>query len=70
MILTLETSWVSIRTDALAGLFSAGLGVYLVYGQGGSSASQTGFSLTLAGMNSIRFVLPDDGSRRFSSWFQ
>ncbi|TFK73581.1 hypothetical protein BDN72DRAFT_834451 [Pluteus cervinus] len=43
--------WISIRSDALGGLFAASLGAYLIYGHGeknGASASQTGFSLTMA----------------------
>lgn len=39
--------WVCIRIETLAGLFSAGLATYLVY-WGGVSASNTGFSLTMA----------------------
>ncbi|KAJ3556484.1 hypothetical protein NM688_g2007 [Phlebia brevispora] len=39
--------WVCIRIETLAGLFAASLGAYLVY-WGGVSASNTGFSLTMA----------------------
>ena len=41
--------WVCIRIESLAGLFAAGLAAYLVYGGGGVNASDTGFSLTMAG---------------------
>ncbi|KAF9077569.1 P-loop containing nucleoside triphosphate hydrolase protein, partial [Rhodocollybia butyracea] len=40
--------WIAIRTNALAGLFTAGLGGYLVYGNGSVSAANTGFSVTMA----------------------
>ncbi|CCM06514.1 uncharacterized protein FIBRA_08786 [Fibroporia radiculosa] len=39
--------WVFIRTDSLAALFSASLGAYLVY-SGSATASDTGFSLSMA----------------------
>lgn len=46
---TLDTiRWVSIRSDVLGALFTAGLSIYLVYGKQQASASVTGFSLTLA----------------------
>ncbi len=56
-----------IRIDVLAGLFSAGLAAYLVYGEG-ISASNTGFSLTMAGMfarilpSLQSLILPKSGS--------
>ncbi|KAF7798640.1 hypothetical protein EIP86_009863 [Pleurotus ostreatoroseus] len=40
--------WVCIRIETLAGIFAASLGAYLVY-WGGETASNTGFSLTMAG---------------------
>lgn len=40
--------WVSIRVDALAGLFAAGLGTYLVYGRPSVGPSDIGFSLNMA----------------------
>lgn len=40
--------WVSIRIEMLASTFAAGLAAYLVYGVG-ATASNTGFSLTMAG---------------------
>ncbi|TFK40612.1 P-loop containing nucleoside triphosphate hydrolase protein [Crucibulum laeve] len=41
--------WVTIRSEVLGGIFTAGLGAYLVYWQAiDSSASNTGFSLTMA----------------------
>lgn len=42
----------NVRIDALGGLFTAGLGAYIVYGPNneGERASGTGFSLTMAGM--------------------
>ncbi|KAK0487292.1 P-loop containing nucleoside triphosphate hydrolase protein [Armillaria novae-zelandiae] len=41
--------WVSIRTDALAGIFTSSLAIYLVYGKGSNmSAANTGFSLAMA----------------------
>ncbi|XP_006463829.1 hypothetical protein AGABI2DRAFT_187296 [Agaricus bisporus var. bisporus H97] len=39
--------WVCVRTDAIGGLFAAGLGVYLVYFQTQSTAN-IGFSLNMA----------------------
>ncbi|KAI0782154.1 P-loop containing nucleoside triphosphate hydrolase protein [Abortiporus biennis] len=39
--------WISIRTDALAAVFTSSLSAYLVYGLG-VSAANTGFSLTMA----------------------
>ncbi|CCM05744.1 uncharacterized protein FIBRA_07976 [Fibroporia radiculosa] len=39
--------WAFVRTDSLASLFSAGLGAYLVY-SGSATASNTGFSLSMA----------------------
>ncbi len=48
LLLTQAIRWVGIRTDILAGLFTASLGAYLLYG-GGVSPSQTGFSLNMAG---------------------
>lgn len=49
--------WIAIRSDTLGGLFTAALGAYLVYGGGhDSSASRTGFSLTMAGQNCARRV--------------
>ncbi|VDC00900.1 unnamed protein product [Peniophora sp. CBMAI 1063] len=42
--------WLSLRIDLIGGLFSAGLGAYLVYGPGSqlNLASTVGFSLTMA----------------------
>ncbi|KAF8650152.1 hypothetical protein AX16_005387 [Volvariella volvacea WC 439] len=41
--------WISVRSDALGGLFTASLGAYLVYVKAGeSTAAQTGFSLSMA----------------------
>ncbi|KAH8086659.1 hypothetical protein BXZ70DRAFT_1067810 [Cristinia sonorae] len=40
--------WVGIRSSTLAGIFSAGLAAYLLYGPQGKSASTTGFALTMA----------------------
>jgi hypothetical protein len=49
-LLTAGCSWVSVRIDALGGLFAAGLGTYLVYGPPNeTSALNTGFALTMAG---------------------
>jgi len=42
--------WICIRVDAIGGLFAAGLAAYLVYVQG-HSASSTGFSLNMAGLD-------------------
>ncbi|KAL4247270.1 ATP-binding cassette transporter C [Abortiporus biennis] len=39
--------WIGIRTDALGGIFSAGLAAYLLY-QGRTNAADTGFSLNMA----------------------
>ncbi|KAE9403967.1 P-loop containing nucleoside triphosphate hydrolase protein [Gymnopus androsaceus JB14] len=33
--------WIAIRADSLAGIFTAGLGAYLVYGHSGTSAANT-----------------------------
>lgn len=44
--------WVCVRTDAIGGLFAAGLGVYLVYFQTQSTAN-IGFSLNMAGKSII-----------------
>lgn len=42
-------SWICIRTETLAGVFTASLAAYLVYGRDGSpTAANTGFSLTMA----------------------
>ncbi|KAH8086658.1 multidrug resistance-associated ABC transporter [Cristinia sonorae] len=40
--------WVGIRSSTLAGIFSAGLAAYLVYGPQRNNASTTGFALTMA----------------------
>jgi hypothetical protein len=42
---------VSIRIDALGGIFAAGLATYLIYGPGSKAVLPTniGFSLALAG---------------------
>ncbi|TDL29986.1 P-loop containing nucleoside triphosphate hydrolase protein [Rickenella mellea] len=40
--------WVSIRIDALGGLFAAALAAWLIYGQELSNASNMGFSLNMA----------------------
>ncbi|KDQ56810.1 hypothetical protein JAAARDRAFT_131890 [Jaapia argillacea MUCL 33604] len=40
--------WIGMRIDALGGIFAAALAAYLVYGRQLSSASDTGFSLTMA----------------------
>ncbi|KIK69636.1 hypothetical protein GYMLUDRAFT_236138 [Collybiopsis luxurians FD-317 M1] len=40
--------WIAIRADTLAGIFTAGLGAYLIYGNGGTSPANTGFSMTMA----------------------
>lgn len=39
----------TVRADALAGLFTASLGAYLIYGPGTQSSASTGFSLNMAG---------------------
>lgn len=44
---TCTNRWVCIRIESLAGVFAAGLAAYLVYG-GSVTASDTGFSLTMA----------------------
>lgn len=41
-------SWVGIRMNALAALFTAALAAYLVYGRS-NNASNVGFSLVMAG---------------------
>ena len=46
----IDIRWISIRTDALAGIFTSSLAIYLVYGRGSNmSAANTGFSLAMAG---------------------
>ncbi|KII86961.1 hypothetical protein PLICRDRAFT_275537 [Plicaturopsis crispa FD-325 SS-3] len=40
--------WICVRVDALGALFAASLAAYLVYGSNVISASDTGFSLTMA----------------------
>lgn len=42
--------WVCIRIDTLGGLFAAGLAAFLIYGPS-KNASDTGFSLNMAGMS-------------------
>lgn len=44
----IDDRWVCIRIETLAGLFASALAAYLVY-WGGVNASNTGFSLTMAG---------------------
>ncbi|KAH7873203.1 P-loop containing nucleoside triphosphate hydrolase protein, partial [Lentinula edodes] len=49
--------WIGIRVDALAGIFTAALGAYLVYGDNGTSAANTGFSMTMAvGFTSLTLI--------------
>ncbi|KAJ3868777.1 P-loop containing nucleoside triphosphate hydrolase protein [Lentinula novae-zelandiae] len=49
--------WIGIRVDALAGIFTAALGAYLVYGDNGISAANTGFSMTMAvGFTSLTLI--------------
>ncbi|KAJ3814679.1 P-loop containing nucleoside triphosphate hydrolase protein [Lentinula aff. lateritia] len=49
--------WIGIRVDALAGIFTAALGAYLVYGNNGTSAANTGFSMTMAvGFTSLTLI--------------
>lgn len=60
-------SWVCIRIETLAGVFSAGLAAYLVY-WGGVSASNTGFALTMAGK--LCTVMQRRSSSYFGSRFQ
>ncbi|KAF8513392.1 hypothetical protein JB92DRAFT_3116459 [Gautieria morchelliformis] len=40
--------WMSIRTDAIGSIFASSLAAYLVYGNGMRTASDSGFSLTMA----------------------
>ena len=40
--------WISIRIDALSGLFAGALATYLIYGPNTPDASRTGFSLVMA----------------------
>ena len=40
--------WVCIRIDVIGSIFASGLGAYLVYGNGIRTASDAGFSLTMA----------------------
>lgn len=47
-IVLIVPRWIGTRIDLLAGLFSAGLAAYLVYGRS-TTASNTGFSLAMAG---------------------
>ena len=50
---TLILRWIAIRSVSLAGLFSGGLAVYLMYGRRVGTAD-FGFSLTMAGACFIR----------------
>lgn len=59
--------WICIRIDAAGAIFSTGLAAYLVYGSS-FDASNTGFSLNMAGMydaNQKRYV-----AHERSSWIQ
>ena len=47
--------WVCIRIDTLGALFAAGLAGYLVYGHQIDSASNTGFSLNMAGTTGLYY---------------
>lgn len=47
----------SVRTELIGALFSASLAAYLVYGPGRPQASETGFSLSMAGMQCTLFSL-------------
>lgn len=47
-IMMFFSRWVSLRIEVLAGLFSAILATWLVYGDG-ASAANAGFALTMAG---------------------
>jgi len=40
--------WMSIRVEAIGSIFAAGIAAYLVYGYGGTSASNTGFAMNMA----------------------
>lgn len=46
--------WICIRIESLGGLFASSLAAYLIYGSG-VAASDTGFSLTMAGELSVAF---------------
>lgn len=46
-----RSRWICIRIESLGGLFAASLAAYLIYG-GRVEASDTGFSLTMAGTTS------------------
>jgi hypothetical protein len=70
-LLTAGCSWVSVRIDALGGLFAAGLGTYLVYGpQNETSASNTGFALTMAGKPTLFLSAQTVCLSFFLSWIQ
>lgn len=49
--------WICIRIESLGGLFASSLAAYLIYGSG-VAASDTGFSLTMAGELSVAFRCP------------
>jgi hypothetical protein len=49
--------WITIRVDAIGGIFTASLAAYLVYFQS-QTASNTGFSLNMAGVCVIFGVRP------------
>ena len=52
--------WVSMRSETMAALFPSTLGLYMLYGPGSSTigASNTGFSLAMAGMHVTILLLP------------
>lgn len=62
-------SWVTIRINSLGAIFAAALAAYLVYGKA-VTASNTGFSLNMAGQHTVCYVVViavDMGTVGFSS---
>lgn len=56
--LTLFCRWISLRADFLGGLFAAGLAAYLIYVPSENVfPSDTGFSLTMASMLFLAYLL-------------
>ncbi|KAF8827742.1 hypothetical protein HHX47_DHR4000402 [Lentinula edodes] len=58
--------WIGIRVDALAGIFTAALGAYLVYGDNGTSAANTGFSMTMAAWSACDTTLSSSTKTRLT----
>lgn len=61
----------SIRIEMLSATFTTSLAIYLIYGGGSSSASNTGFTLNMAGGRQLsQFLGSIFNISFFSSWLQ